>query len=373
MWNRLVSVLLLLSILGMSHQMQAQDDHSIVTTFQRVFVFAGPSPTYAEVGTLQAGVPVRVVERNQVGNWVRIQLRDGETITLDGWIIAGYLNNNPDLRYGDIPVTTLADANPERVNSRSQARLYAQAIIPQLSQAMIDVFDYGQVLGNHADGITKVGDSNSVSEHYINIFNVDDYVLGSHAYLEETLRYYRQSTQDISVAAQVGMSSFVMFDPMWADNDLCQPQETVLACEYRLRQPSIAFIQFGHNDVRATDEATYHANLSLIIEAWLAQGTIPVLMTFANHPDDELFWQGINLNLELVALADEYDVPLINLWAASQHLPNHGLEADHVHLTHSGFDYLKYDSGHEAFYGVSLENLLVLVTLDHFRTQLGLE
>jgi hypothetical protein len=40
-----------------------------------------------------------------------------------------------------------------------------------------------------------------------------------------------------------------------------------------------------------------------------------------------------SINRTLARLAVEYDVPLWNLWAAVQTLPNKGMEEDAVHLT----------------------------------------
>ncbi len=53
-------------------------------------------------------------------------------------------------------------------------------------------------------------------------------------------------------------------------------------------------------------------------------------------------------------------MPLINLWSAARALPNYGLDVDRIHMLTSGFDYLYYATGHEAWYGVSLQNLLAL-------------
>jgi len=211
-----------------------------------------------------------------------------------------------------------------------------------------------------------------VSDGFMTLFSDERTILGSYEYLEETLHFYRDSTAEVSVATDIGLTSYVVFDPMWADDERCHMNETPLACEYRLKRPSVAFIHFGHNDVRVMDEEAYNGQIRLVIEESIESGVIPVLMTFSNHEDDKLFWQGVNLNLELISLAQEYDVPLINLWSASRHLPDYGLDIDNVHLTFSGFSYLKYDTGHDAFYGVSLQNLLVLRTLHEIHETLEL-
>src|SRR5690606_4010877 len=210
---------------------------------------------------------------------------------------AGNLNHNPDLYYSTIPISDLADGFSDSVASVSLSRLYDIAIIPTLSDAMIDVYEQGQALGNHSDVITKIGDSNTVSDQFINLFSEDTFILGSYDYLEDSLSYYRESTEERSIATQIGLTSYVVFDPMWASDERCYQNETPLACEYRLKRPSIAFMHFGHNDVRAMDETAYNGQIRLIIEESIDSGVIPVLMTFSNHPDDPLFFQGINLNL----------------------------------------------------------------------------
>lgn len=71
----------------------------------------------------------------------------------------------------------------------------------------------------------------------------------------------------------------------------------------------------------------------------------------------------LDFNLALDAIAQQYHVPLINLWAAARVLPDYGLEADGIHMQHSGWETLYYATGHEAYYGMSLQNLLSLTIL----------
>lgn len=106
---------------------------------------------------------------------------------------------------------------------------------------------------------------------------------------------------------------------------------------------------FGPNDVRSMTEDKYAGQMRQIIEDSLEHGVIPVISTFSAHPDEEFFWQSINFNLQLVSLAEEYQIPLINLWAAARILPEYGLDRDKVHLKVSGFDYLKFDTDTRLF------------------------
>ena len=40
-----------------------------------------------------------------------------------------------------------------------------------------------------------------------------------------------------------------------------------------------------------------------------------------------------SINQDIADLAEEYELPVWNFWAAIQHLPDHGLQEDGIHLT----------------------------------------
>jgi hypothetical protein len=70
-------------------------------------------------------------------------------------------------------------------------------------------------------------------------------------------------------------------------------------------------------------------------------------------------------------VADEYGVPLINLWRAARDLPGYGLIAGYTHLTAGGMQggRIQFTNGEEAQYGYALRNLLTLQTLDMLRRE----
>ena len=43
--------------------------------------------------------------------------------------------------------------------------------------------------------------------------------------------------------------------------------------------------------------------------------------------------KNFSINQDIADLAAEYDLPVWNFWAAVQHLENHGLQDDGIHLT----------------------------------------
>lgn len=345
------------------------------TAYQEVFVHSGPGHTFNDVARLNPGVPVNIIERNRVGNWVRvIRIGDDDKLLMDGWVMTGYLNYDNNFHLSQIPVNTeVADADPANADYQSTADLYAVPLISEVSRAMQGVYRYGQALSNQSAVVTKVGDSVSTNPLYLNPMSRDDYDLGPYDFLEDTILYFGPSLASGSVASRIGMTTYVIFDPLWADKEFCQPAETPLACEYRIKRPSIAMILFGPNDVRHMTDAEFAVQMRQIVEQSLDQGIIPVLSTFSVHPDDALWWQAINFNLRLTEIAKEYEVPLINFWAAARILPEYGLDEDGIHVANSGFPNIKFSTGHEAWYGTSLQNLLAIRMLDEIRRTLSMQ
>lgn len=373
---RLVGLLLLLFGVGGQGRLNAQEPTptllpNITYAYRIASMFAGPGETHEHLGWLNPGVRVEIVERNRTGNWLHVVQPDA---AIDGWVMTGFLTLSADTRFSAVPVNEeLPDALPERVPMEPLAQLYEAPVIPEISDAMREVYERGLELGNHSNIVTKVGDSLSADPLYLSPMSQNDYVLGPYDYLEDSIRFFGASTAGDSVAARVGMTSYVIFDPMWARGEACEPNETPLACEYRVTKPSIALIMFGPNDVRHITVETFEANMRRVVEETLDAGIIPVLSTFTTHPQEPFYWPAIDFNLALKRIADEHEIPLLNFWSAARFLPEYGLDQDLVHLTHSGFRYLKYDTGHESWYGLSLWNLLSIRVLDELRRELEMD
>jgi hypothetical protein len=366
---RLHNLLFLLIALLLGFPAAAQDTPSEVfqaaTYLNLINIRSGPGETYAIAGQLMKGEVITILERNASGVWVHIQ---HPYTGLEGWAVAGYLTLNPALRFSELPVNTeLADAQPENLFDPALQTLYGYPVLPTLAPALVDLFAQGQAGGLRADVATKVGDSLVANEYYLTLLGTGAPQLGAHDDLAETVAYFGASLAQPSAAARVGLASYTVMDPMWADKSVCQPNETALACEYRLKQPAVALIMFGANDVQFIDAEQYGKWLKAIIEESLAVGVIPVLFTFSYDPESPLWSNALAFNLRLGELAVEYQVPLVNLWAAARILPQYGLDEDNIHLKNSGFDVLDLTNGNEAFFGVTLQNLLALRVLNTIR------
>ncbi|MCS6835689.1 MAG: hypothetical protein NZ750_06710 [Anaerolineae bacterium] len=348
----------------------------LATTRFQMNLRAGPGHTHSVSGIVQANAPVALYERSRAGNWVHVKVLSAnrDAIIGDGWLVTGFLNIDPALKFSELPEnSTIPDSVPQNAESQSLRALYSMPVIPQVSAIMNEVFRQGQALGNQANVITKVGDSVNANTLFLEPMALPQHELGPYDYLLPTIRFFGPSLARPSLASRTSLATFTLLDPRKADASQCQPNEALLRCEYRLKRPSIAVIGFGYNDVLASTDAQYAERMRQIVRESLEMGVIPLLSTFSVDPDSAVWWQAINFNIRLVEIANEFQVPLVNLWAAARILPEYGLERDRTHMKNSGYTYLRFQGGEEAYSGVALQNLLTIRALDELRRVLGMD
>jgi hypothetical protein len=365
-----IVIALLLALYPLSAQdatPTADPDPTMTTSYQQLVVYNGPSITYQQNNLLNAGIPAQIIERNRAGTWLRLQRKADGNVVMDGWVLARFLNLNPALKFSEVTVALdYADADPSTVDSQSLQGLYAAPVLPPISDAMLEVYQRGQELGNNPRAVTKMGDSLVANELYLLPMRQNDVDLGPYDYLRDTVRYFGPSAT-ASAAAKIGLTTYVIFDPLWADKEICQPGESPLDCELRLKKPSVALIMFGPNDLKAMDTQQYGENMRQLVTALLDKGVIPVLFMFSYDPERPLWWQSVEFNQQLIDIGAEYEVPVVNLWAAARVLPEYGLEVDHLHLKNAGVLNLKFSKDKVGESGVMLYNLLSVCVLDDIR------
>ena len=370
----------LLMLLGMMLIAMTTTSAMPATTTTETPLFDAPGAS-EQVDTLPAGMPLDVIGRTDAALWVQISADD-----VTGWVYAS--NVTLDGTLFDLPVTAQQiTATPEfpALDDATQAQLEQLQTTPIFSgfesQTLPEIFQQGQAIGNRARIFIKLGDSNTTSGDFLRPMGMVsggcDY--GNYAYLQETVAFFNESPRprfddsfdSTNITAQNGLSTAAALDPFWAPGEFCAAGETPIDCEHRIVQPAVAVVMIGLMDLEQVSIDFYRENLALIIEDLLDKGIIPMLTTFTVLPDypsvEQSLWpKSIQLNAAILDVAATYDVPVINLWAALQSLPEFGIGADRTHLRHEMGAFCDY-TGAEHTIGGTLRNLLTLQGLDYLR------
>lgn len=234
------------------------------------------------------------------------------------------------------------------------------SIIPALTQEMLAVYANGQTLGRDQHVVSVVGDCESSSDWFLKEFSKGEryYNLGPYASLQETIDYFNPSLGYRSYAAIRGATASTVLSPLWADPQACEPNETPLACEYRLHNPAFAFIALGTNDIHKIEQ--FEPKMREIIGYTLEQGIVPILVTKADNLEGDE-----RINNAIARLAVEHHLPVWNFWAAVQPLPGHGLQGDGAHLTFGSNFFNDPEKLKRAW---AVRNLTALQVLEAMRT-----
>lgn len=233
-------------------------------------------------------------------------------------------------------------------------------VIPVLTAHGLEIYRRGLALGNNPQAFSKLGDCETDTDWYLTSFDKADayYNLGPYENeLSDVIQYFKGSFNWDSLAAQDGGSAATLLNPMWANPDKCKSGETPLDCEIRLHKPSFALIAVGTNDTVHVDR--FESNMRKVIDHLIEMGVVPVLGTKADNLEGDN-----SINLTMAKLANEYDLPLWNFWAAVQPLPDHGLSEDGAHLTWARNDFSDPNNMEKAW---PVRNLTALRVLNAMR------
>ena len=240
-------------------------------------------------------------------------------------------------------------------------------VIPdQVSQRVREIYQQGLAMGNNPRIFSRIGDCASAAPAFLVGFD-RNYNLGAYASLQPAIDYYRGAFERPSLAAKAGLNSAGLLTTLWT-GEQCQKNESLLDCQYRLDQPSFAFIDIGTNEAYYvhTNPGFFERNMRLILDDTLAKGIVPVLGTKADNIEGDN-----SINATIAKLAFEYQVPLWNFWLAAQPLPNHGL-VDPDHLSSVSYaNFTDFSIPNSLDYGVQMRNLTALQMLDFLRVQLA--
>jgi len=207
-------------------------------------------------------------------------------------------------------------------------------IVPEVSPRMLEVYQAGMAAGRDPARFSKIGDCQNITTYFLAEFDDPDrYRLGEeYAYLQPTIDHFAGSWSRESLAVKGGMNVAAVQNPFWTLTPRpaeCNSDESPLACEIRVNNPSIAVVSMEES--WSGDIGKYDSYLRKIVEYVLDQNVVPILVTRAETANP-----AISINATVARVAYDYQVPLWNFWAAAYPLPAHGLNSDGFHLTWAG-------------------------------------
>ncbi len=235
-------------------------------------------------------------------------------------------------------------------------------IVPEVTDTAREIYARGLELGRDPKHFSKVGDCQTNTGFYLVDFDNDSaYSLGDYASLQDTIDYYEGSFSRTSLAMRDGYNVAAILTPLRADPKQCEKNENPIACEFRLHNPSIAIISLETNfSGRPADD--YGKYMRQIIEYSIEQGVVPILATKGDNLEGDH-----SINAEIAEIAVEYDIPLWNLWAALQPLPNQGHSTELNDGFHLSFSRNFFDKPKNMLSGWPWRNLTALQALDAVR------
>lgn len=231
-----------------------------------------------------------------------------------------------------------------------------------------EIFAKGQQMGRNPNAFSKLGDSLIANPYFLRVFDQKDpnlgaYNLGDYLFLQNVIDHYSGSYDRYGVAIHVGLHTWSVFDPMWANKKWCTAGENLLDCEIRLNNPSLMLVLLGTND--DAPQVTFETNYDQIVQHIIDQGVVPILFTKADRfegPDNRN-------NASIKQIAKKYQVPLMDFDNLADTIPNRGLGPDGIHLSIApSNDYTLPETFH---FGNTVHNLATLVMLDRVRNALS--
>jgi hypothetical protein len=229
-------------------------------------------------------------------------------------------------------------------------------VIPAVGETTRELYQIGQANGNRPQAFSKIGDGEISAEWFLTAFDQGEnyYDLGAYQNLAPVIEYFDESFGRIGMAARRGFNTQRILDPAESDRASCEAGESPLTCELRLHRPAFAILSLGTNQVWQPEE--YEQGMRQMLDILLSKNIVPILSTKGDNLEGDH-----RINRTIACLAQAYDVPLWNFWAAIQSLPNHGLQPDLEHLTYGITD---FDDEHAMQTAWTIRNLTALQALD---------
>jgi hypothetical protein len=368
-------VLMVSSVFGLarSDARSAAVDHPPAYTRSLLAV----ATTALKVNKTSAGTPIGAVEkgerlivdgRNKQNTWWHVYSSAGV-----GYVSAANVTVTGDT--SQVPVVNGTLPAPQIPDGSPVDDLTHYPLLPSVSDFTKTIFKRGQTLGNAPDIFTEAGDCMTAdSLLFLGQINDGVYDLGPYSDLQDVITFYSKPKQLVtrvshpmnsfegySDAAHTGYTAESVEDSTWSDPKICQADETPLQCEFRQSKPAVVLIMFGTNDVTNLTETEFDFYLRLVVHDSIDAGVIPLMSTFPGDPAHAK--KSLILNQIVYNVAHDYDVPVMNLWAAIQPLPGHGRQPDSAYLTRPPNTTVTQFTPDSLQYGYTMRNLITLQSL----------
>ncbi|MBN8639152.1 MAG: SGNH/GDSL hydrolase family protein [Anaerolineae bacterium] len=338
---------ILLLVLVSSSLVGAQDVIRGTTSGQVLNVRELPDRASTALAQFPPHTDFIVESRNEAADWLLVT---APALNLRGWIAIGFVTFEREVRVSqEIPVST-EQVNTTTMNANGApagGEAAPVAIIPDnidypavympeaVWRNVRNIWARGRQLGNDPWVLMKVGESNTAGTVYLCNFEWRAYDLGTYTHLQGIVDGFSATGSfcRVNASAQNGFATVNALDPMFAPADICQPNESPLACEVRRSRASFAFIYIGLADTGILTPAEYNANLREIVRYLSDNGVVPILGTWPTADSFNANNRPQLFNEEIRDVAHALNVPLLDFRAALFNYDNHGTGPDGYHLS----------------------------------------
>jgi hypothetical protein len=337
-----------------------------------------PQRNSQQLAQLPPHTEIIVEARSEQGDWVLVR---APLLTLRGWVAIGYIEFDREVRVMDeLPVSYESVADPTVMTAGTGGSEIAPiAVIPDnidyppvyLDNAVWrnvrQIYARGRQLGNDPWVLMKIGESNTAGTVYLCNFEWRSYSLGTYTHLQQVVDEFSRTGSFCrsNASAQNGFATVNVLDPLFAPSDICEPNESPLACEVRRSRPSFAFIYIGLADTGILTPDEYENNLTLIVNYLSRNGVVPIIQTWPTADGFNTNNRPQIYNEVVRAVAHNTRIPMLDLRAALYNYDNRGTGPDGYHL--SVRDASKTElAGDEAIFGRpyrELQSLQILYDL----------
>ena len=215
-------------------------------------------------------------------------------------------------------------------------------IIPEVTNNAVTIYRKGKEQIVDSRAFSKIGDCQNIKEAFLGIYDRDGryFLIEDEKSWQETIDNFKGYFNKDGMAIEQGLNVAAALSPLHADPDVCELSENPLQCEFRVANPSFAFISFERWWPKITPPEVYEKYLRIVIQETIDQGTVPILITKADNVEGNH-----QINQIIAKLAFEFDIPLYNWWKAAQSLPHRGLDPerdDNFHISTEAWDSRSY-------------------------------